>query len=499
MCEYRTRNRRTNTQKENTEKMEKRKRSKSVKLQQFGSVTVFVGKEEKEVQNLNLRTSVNEVIQAVLKDDTLIKSLHDEKDDSESGKGTSSESEHKTKSENWVLVESWRGIERPLPPRTRLLKVWNAWKLEQKYVRFHLRRAATTSFRHVPASSKALRSSRSRPRKSHMRKTRPNFVGATETFIDGPLSFVDLGGEMPGVNVPNLAQSDDDDYDDQVGDSALVATSATSGSTSGSTSVTFSSDLSVPTSVTTTTSSEDLDNVDEVRRIISICVEQQTHLKTLGERSLLLDKELDRLIQLEEENVLRAQIDQVLEQIEAIEERISAVNNAKNGFENEYQAQIEKIGEQNRQKKNTADYEKTRRLQTEIEAQLYLNLQLARKSDQLSSELNDLVESFESRQRLLDSQLKIETSHQTTTEQVPTQASPIVSEDSNSEVCTSPQCLSCPDCIELDKKTTGQSNSGDSDSAVSSMSSADFNRLGGSCTPLKASLQGDKYVRETLV
>ena len=93
-----------------------------------------------------------------------------------------------------------------------------------------------------------------------MRKTRPNFVGATETFIDGPLSFVDLGGEMPGVNVPNLAQSEDDDYDDQVGDSALVATSATSGSTSGSTSVTFSSDLSVPTSVTTTTSSEDLDN-----------------------------------------------------------------------------------------------------------------------------------------------------------------------------------------------------------------------------------------------
>ena len=115
--------------------------------------------------------------------------------------------------------------------------------------------------------------------------------------------------------------------------------------------------------------------VDEVRRIISICVEQQTHLKTLGERGRLLDQELDRLIQLEEENALRAQIDQVLERIEVIEERISAVNNAKNGFENDYQAQIEKIGEQNRQKKNTAEYEKTRRLQTEIEAQLYLNLQ----------------------------------------------------------------------------------------------------------------------------
>ena len=87
--------------------------------------------------------------------------------------------------------------------------------------------------------------------------------------------------------------------------------------------------------------------VDEVRRIISICVEQQTHLKTLGERGRLLDQELDRLIQLEEENALRAQIDQVLERIEVIEERISAVNNAKNGFENDYQAQIEKIGKHN--------------------------------------------------------------------------------------------------------------------------------------------------------
>lgn len=134
-------------------------------------------------------------------------------------------------------------------------------------MRFHLRRAATTSFRHVPASSRALRPSRSRPRKSTRdlrHKTRPNFVGATETFIDGPLSFVDLGGEMPGVNVPNLASDDDDEDDDvAIGDSALVATSATSGSTSGSTSVTFSSDMSVPTSTgsTTTTSSEDgLDN-----------------------------------------------------------------------------------------------------------------------------------------------------------------------------------------------------------------------------------------------
>jgi len=223
-------------------------------------------------------------------------------------------------------------------------------------------------------------------------------------------------------------------------------------------------------------------------------------LKHLGERSRLLDQELTRAIQVEEENVLRQQIDHVLERIDVLEERISSVNNAKNAFENDYQAQVERIGEANRQRRNTGEYEKTRRLQTEIEAQLYLNLQLARKSDQLSSELNDLVESFESRQRLLDSQLRIEApSSPSLLAPSPTPQTPIVSEDSNSEVCTSPQCLSCPDCVELDKKTS--SENGDSDSAVSSMSSADFNRLGssGSCAPLKPSTQADKYVRETLV
>ena len=66
--------------------------------------------------------------------------------------------------------------------------------------------------------------------------------------------------------------------------------------------------------------------------------------------------------------------------------------------------------------------------------------------------------------------------------------SPIVSEDSNSEVCSHSSHGSCPDCHELDKKA----ESGDSDSAVSSMSSF-------GCAPLKPSIQADKYVRETLV
>ena len=57
-------------------------------------MTIFVGKEEKEVQNLTHRTTVTEVICAVLKDDQLVQSMAEDKDtksrDSENGKGSSS-------------------------------------------------------------------------------------------------------------------------------------------------------------------------------------------------------------------------------------------------------------------------------------------------------------------------------------------------------------------------------------------------------------------------
>ena len=40
-----------------------------------------------------------------------------------------------------VIVESWRKVERPLPPRTRILKVWKSWRSEQKYVKYFLKPA----------------------------------------------------------------------------------------------------------------------------------------------------------------------------------------------------------------------------------------------------------------------------------------------------------------------------------------------------------------------
>merc|ERR1712176_927688 len=135
----------------------KEKKAKEKKIDQVGSVSIFIGKDEKEVQNLGLRTTVNEVISALVRDD----------DDPYASQ---------IDLRNWVIVESWRGIERPLPPKTRLLKVWNSWKNEQRFVKFYLKKSSSISFRHNQPS-KSLRS----------RRKRPNFIGAQETFIDGPV------------------------------------------------------------------------------------------------------------------------------------------------------------------------------------------------------------------------------------------------------------------------------------------------------------------------
>ena len=96
---------------------------------QFGSVSIYIGKEEKEVQNLTLRTSVNEVIQALVKENnpqtdnlSADSQSNGENQSQQSNPSSSTSTQKANEKENWVLVESWRGIERPLPPRTRLLR-----------------------------------------------------------------------------------------------------------------------------------------------------------------------------------------------------------------------------------------------------------------------------------------------------------------------------------------------------------------------------------------
>ena len=88
---------------------------------QKNSITIFFERGEHEIQNLTNSTTVNDVIYAMIKTgNELLKNLHPSQ---------------------LVIVESWRRVERPLPPRTRILKVWKSWRSEQKYVKYFLKPA----------------------------------------------------------------------------------------------------------------------------------------------------------------------------------------------------------------------------------------------------------------------------------------------------------------------------------------------------------------------
>ena len=94
-----------------------------------------------------------------------------------------------------------------------------------------MKKGASISFRHNQPT-KSLRNHH----RTSSRKTRPNFIGATETFIDGPFS-----------NVP--ARLDES----TTGGSTTTGSSVTTG-TSGTASTTGSSELSVTTTNTTSSS-----------------------------------------------------------------------------------------------------------------------------------------------------------------------------------------------------------------------------------------------------
>ena len=50
-----------------------------------------------------------------------------------------------TISKQLVLVEQWRGVERPLSGASRILKLWQAWGEERSQVRFIVKRVSSSS------------------------------------------------------------------------------------------------------------------------------------------------------------------------------------------------------------------------------------------------------------------------------------------------------------------------------------------------------------------
>ena len=112
---------------------------------------------------------------------------------------------------------------------------------------------------------------------------------------------------------------------------------------------------------------------DELRRIIELCLEQQEHLVGLESNHENLDICLTQAEGMIRNVELRLETEETLEKIDLIEERISTLNNVKNGLEQDYLNQLELRNSRNVTEFNEA--EKVRQIQTKIEAQLYLNLQ----------------------------------------------------------------------------------------------------------------------------
>lgn len=83
---------------------------------------MFVCREEKLVFGLSRRTTCADVVQVLLEDQNL-----------QRGTGALSGCAN-----SYCIVEKWRGFERILPDRTKMLRLWDAWGDEQRNVKFVL-------------------------------------------------------------------------------------------------------------------------------------------------------------------------------------------------------------------------------------------------------------------------------------------------------------------------------------------------------------------------
>lgn len=472
---------------QSTSRVHRRQRQhhRQKKEEKLGNVSVWFGKEEKEIQNLSMKTTVNEVIQALAKDENDTTASLDNR--------------------NWVIVESWRGIERPLPPRTKLLKVWCSWKAEQPFVKFYLKKSSSISFRHNQPS-KSLRS----------RRKRPNFIGAKETFIDGPIAVLHESSAATSGSTTTTTTSSGDTF----GSSAELSLTTTTNSTSASTS----------TSSSTSEDDADAKKQDaELRLLISECVERQDKIEQQGEAEVRLVEQISTVEFEINTAAMRDELDELAEQVHLVEERISSLNHVAAGLHANIAAEKRKCFSE-ATLENEEYMERARAIQTRIEAHLFVNLQLAAESDNLADELEQIERSIVARDNLLDNLdtydftrnpeviedqiLAYVESHQRTLE--PSEPIEMVERERQrktssmsgtsghcsqssfdvSENCPKPSCAKSGEGGVQTKSVNFDSDSSlpDSDSALSSMGSSETSHK-----PMKPMATVREMIRETLV
>lgn len=106
-----------------------------------GKISVWVCREEKLVSGLTKRTTCADVVKVLLEDQNL-----------QQGASAAMLSGCP---QSYCVVEKWRGFERILPNKTKILRLWSAWGDEQENVRFVLVKNEASLPNNGPRSAEA--------------------------------------------------------------------------------------------------------------------------------------------------------------------------------------------------------------------------------------------------------------------------------------------------------------------------------------------------------
>ncbi|KAL6107290.1 rassf10 [Pungitius sinensis] len=106
-----------------------------------GKISVWVCREEKLVSGLTKRTTCADVVRVLLEDQNL-----------QQGASAAMLS---GSPQSYCVVEKWRGFERILPNKTKVLRLWGAWGDEQENVRFVLVKNEASLPNNGPRSAEA--------------------------------------------------------------------------------------------------------------------------------------------------------------------------------------------------------------------------------------------------------------------------------------------------------------------------------------------------------
>lgn len=106
-----------------------------------GKISVWVCREEKLVSGLTKRTTCADVVRVLLEDQNL-----------QQGASAAMLS---GSPQSYCVVEKWRGFERILPNKTKILRLWSAWGDEQENVRFVLVKNEASLPNNGPRSAEA--------------------------------------------------------------------------------------------------------------------------------------------------------------------------------------------------------------------------------------------------------------------------------------------------------------------------------------------------------